>query len=117
MVELMLPEPTLETWYPATLEMLSSSGTASTSCCTPRPMEYPVVWVLLEPWDAMVPPVAKMVIFGSEALMGVWMSWRMKSSCSPDLGRLMGEAAANEARSGRSWVKLFILGGGNLRPE
>lgn len=56
-----------------------------------------------------MPPVAKMVTLGSDALMAVWISWRTKSRCSPDLVRSMGEATAREAKSGSILVKLFIL--------
>lgn len=56
-----------------------------------------------------MPPVAKMVTFGREALMGVLTSWRTKSRCRSDRVRSMGDARVKHVRRGMSCVKAFIL--------
>lgn len=67
-----------------------------------------MVCVFEVPCDAIVPPVAKMVTFGSEALMAVWTSCRTKILWTSDLERSIGEAKANDV-SERRCAMVFIL--------
>jgi hypothetical protein len=64
--------------------------------------------VLVEPWDAIVPPVAKMVTLGRDALIFVWISCRTKSLWRSDLVRSMGEAKDSEAKRPRRNVGSLI---------
>jgi hypothetical protein len=55
--------------------------------------------VFVEPLEAMVPPVAKMVTFGRLEFMGVWMSCRVIRGWERISKDLMGEASADAVRS------------------
>lgn len=61
------------------------------------------------PCEAIVPPVANIVTFGREALIGVWMSWRTNSLCSCDRVRSTGDAIAKDVSNGTSCTKAFIF--------
>jgi hypothetical protein len=67
--------------------------------------------VLLEPCDAIVPPVAKIVTLGSEALMGVCTSWRVKrwrGACIGYVSRSMGDAEAKAKAGSKVVMESFI---------
>jgi hypothetical protein len=68
---------------------------------------------LLEPWEAIVPPVAKIVTFGREASMGVWTSWRVKRWRGAWMGYVswsIGDAEARYVKAGSNKAEeSFIL--------